>query len=238
VSSLTLTGAGPELATVFTPSSIGGLTAWLKADAGTSTTTDGVGIATWSDQSGSANDATQATGAAQPLYKTAIQNGLPIVRFDKVQSRFFGMPTLAALTAGTVFIVVATATDPGSGDNTGLWKLGTSGDMFFPFTDGIVYDDCGSTVRKTTVNPTPALTAFHVYEVSSAAGAWTNWLDGAQLFTTATNTVAFSATPTLGKTAAQFFSGDIGELLIYNSALSAGNRQSVEAYLKAKWGTP
>ena len=34
------------------------------------------------------------------------------------------------------------------------------------------------------------------------------------------------------------YQGSLGDLLIYDSALSATNRQAVEAYLKAKWGTP
>ena len=64
------------------PTDIAGLQAWFKADAGTSTTTDGVGISQWDDQSGNANHATQATGANQPLYKVGILNSLPVVRFD------------------------------------------------------------------------------------------------------------------------------------------------------------
>ena len=34
------------------------------------------------------------------------------------------------------------------------------------------------------------------------------------------------------------FNGDIAELLIYDTDLSETDRQSVEAYLKAKWDTP
>lgn len=34
------------------------------------------------------------------------------------------------------------------------------------------------------------------------------------------------------------FQGSLGDLLIYDSALSSTNRQAVEAYLKAKWSTP
>ena len=32
--------------------------------------------------------------------------------------------------------------------------------------------------------------------------------------------------------------GSIAEIIIYKSSLSTTNRQAVEAYLKAKWGTP
>lgn len=35
-----------------------------------------------------------------------------------------------------------------------------------------------------------------------------------------------------------FYDGIVGEVIIYTSSLSTGDRDLVEAYLKAKWGTP
>ena len=52
----------------------------LKADAGTSTTTDGVTVSSWTDQSGNGNNATSP--GTQPIYKTNIINGNPVIRFD------------------------------------------------------------------------------------------------------------------------------------------------------------
>lgn len=66
----------------FSPDQVAGLALWLKADAGTSTTVDGAAVSQWDDQSGNARHVTQATGANQPVYKTAIVNGKPVVRFD------------------------------------------------------------------------------------------------------------------------------------------------------------
>jgi hypothetical protein len=43
---------------------------------------DGNAISQWDDASRSGWNATQTTGALQPLYKTEIQGGQPIVRFD------------------------------------------------------------------------------------------------------------------------------------------------------------
>ncbi len=65
---------------------------WLKANAGTSTTTDGVGVQTWTDQAtalGGSNNATQATAANRPLYKSLTPiNFNPYIRFDGVSDRF------------------------------------------------------------------------------------------------------------------------------------------------------
>jgi hypothetical protein len=43
---------------------------------------DGTSITTWNDISGNARDATQATSTKKPTYKTGIQGGNPIARFD------------------------------------------------------------------------------------------------------------------------------------------------------------
>ena len=48
----------------FDPNSVGTLAAWYKADAGTSTTTDGVAISAWNDQSVNARNLAQATGVS------------------------------------------------------------------------------------------------------------------------------------------------------------------------------
>jgi hypothetical protein len=43
---------------------------------------DGNAVSQWNDASRSGWNVTQATGAVQPVYKTAIQGGNPVVRFD------------------------------------------------------------------------------------------------------------------------------------------------------------
>jgi hypothetical protein len=57
---------------------------WLRADAGTSTTTDGQPVSAWNDQSGNGNNATQTTSANQPLFIASepLANNRPVLRFD------------------------------------------------------------------------------------------------------------------------------------------------------------
>jgi hypothetical protein len=50
------------------------------------------------------------------------------------------------------------------------------------------------------------------------------------------NSVAIGNLPRLSP--AVFFNGRIYEIAVYNTAVSTGDRNSVESYLKAKWGTP
>lgn len=62
------------------------LACWLKADAGTSTTTPGANVSDWLDQSGNGNTHSQATAGAQPTYVGAggsfLMNYQPALRFD------------------------------------------------------------------------------------------------------------------------------------------------------------
>ena len=62
----------------FHPASVAGLALWLRADAGVPS---GAGDY-WADQSGTGNDAGQASGAKTPRLVQDAVNGLPAMRFD------------------------------------------------------------------------------------------------------------------------------------------------------------
>lgn len=76
----------------WTPAAAPGLKLWLDAadistlaqnsDGSTPVTADNDPIGYWADKSGNGNHATQATTSAKPTYKTNIQNGQPVARFD------------------------------------------------------------------------------------------------------------------------------------------------------------
>ena len=213
------------------PTDIAGLWGWWKADAISGS--DGELIETWPDSSGNARDLTPG----EATLETNELNGLPIMRFDGIND-YFDMPSLAALTAGTVFLLVKISADPpGTDEQTGLWRGGSHVEaVHYPYTDGNIYDGWGSTVRKNTGNPALTLASWRTYCVRSATNDWTSFLDGTQHFTTGTNTVGFTATPAFGGSVAPYYlQGDAAELFIFDSALSVGDRQSMEAYLTSKW---
>jgi len=223
----------------FSPASIAGLQLWLKADAITGLN-DGDPVATWSDSSGNGRDATQSTPANRPTYKVNIVNGRPVVRFAAANSQSLNLPNfLTGFSAGEIFIVIKITNDPTTGVGAGgLWEFGSdAAASHYCFTDGIIYDAFGTTARKTTVNPTPTLAAWRLYNVSSAAGAWTSRLDTAQLFTTGTNTVGWTTTPKFATSGAGAFftDGDIAELILYSSVLSTTDRSSLSSHLSAKY---
>lgn len=212
--------------TTFTPGSVAGLYAWYDATQITGLA-DGDPVATWTDVAGGRN-ATQGTSAARPTYKTAIQNGRPVVRFDGVDD-FVNASAVSVSQPDTIFIV-AKQTSTGSTKNA--------------------YD--GNTTRQTlecgtsyvinagaNVSTAGADTAWHVHTAIYNGASSSHRLDGAlgSSGNAGTNALASLNIGTY-RNFAGFWPGDIAELIIYTGALGSTDRAAVEAYLKAKWGTP
>lgn len=80
----------------FSPASVTGLSAWWDASDGSTlfdatsggslVVADG-GVKRWEDKSGNGRHATQSTDANRPTRKTAIKNGLDVLRFDGSNDR-------------------------------------------------------------------------------------------------------------------------------------------------------
>lgn len=217
--------------------SVTGAVAWY--DASQETVPDGTLVGTLTDRSGAGNHATQ-TATARATLKTAAMGGNAVYRFAGAQE--YPLPNVfSALTAAEVFVAVKVDADPPGGFLvSGLWHLATAVDStHYPFTDGVIYDAFGSTVRKTVGNPASSLAAARIYNVASGPGSWTARLDGTQVFTTATNTVGLTTTPILGKSRDGYWlDGDLGEFLIFNKVLTASERADVLAGMRAKWQPP
>jgi hypothetical protein len=226
-------------AQAFAPTSIPNLLSWLTA--GSLVLNDGDDVVTWPDGSGNGNGL--GGPSLPPKFRTGVLNGLPVVRFNGT-SQFLNFPVNAfvGFTAAEAFIVVkANNPDPPvSSVGTGLWDFGTDiTSTHYPFTDGIIYDDFGTSARKTTVNPTPSLNAFNLYNVISSSGLWASRLNGGStIFSTGTNTVAFIAQCTLGSSGGGtvYFNGDIAEFILYNRVISQSERDQIESYVAAKYG--
>jgi len=197
-------------------------------------------VTTWPDSSGNGNDATQTTEADKPEYLTNQINGLDVVFIDGGNSEFLNIALNASgYTAASIFIVLKVTADPSTGAGAGLWNLSDADfSAHFPYTDGVIYDNAFSTVRKTVGNPTPSLTSFHIYDVISASGSWKARLDAVELFATGTNTVDGATSLVLGRSTigGSFdFGGSIAEVLIYNAALSDTDRNDAETYLATRF---
>lgn len=205
---------------------------WLR---GENVTASGGAISQWSDASGRGRHATQS-GAGKPTETTI--NSKPAVAFAAASTQSLDLPNaFTALTEGTLVIVGKKTIDPPA--TTGGYDLGSNATgTHFPFTNGNVYDSFASTTRQTvTRSASNWASAPFLYEAISTATEWTARVNNVQRFTTATNTVGWSTTPNLGSHGggAVFYDGIFAEVLIISPVLTAGERTSLVAYLKARW---
>jgi len=215
---------------------------WVDAD-DSATITIATGVSQWADKSGNAYHLVQATGSAQPAVASGALNGLDVVRFNGSSHRLAVSSFPTAESAYSVYIVVDKAADPANASpKVGAWHGtsdgGVSNASHFPFSDGNVYESFGSSARKTVGNLTPSLASARIWNVNSASGAWSTYLDGTSVFSTGTNTVGMSSTFHVGSNGGStvFLEGDVAEIVMFNSVLSTGDRQALEGYLAWKWG--
>jgi hypothetical protein len=223
-----------------------GMLLWLKADA-ISGKTNGEIFCVWTDSSGLGNSTTNKalTSTSWPKYLTGQINGLPAVYFNATNNNRLDLATMfTSETSAEVFLVLCVTNDPGKGNNVGAWHFAGTGDFaIYPYTDGVIYDEFATTVRKTVGNPTPALTAWNVYNTTSTNGEWTARLNRTQLFTTASNTFTNGANGISGTQrflalqpgGTGGFNGMMAEIILYGRILSSTERTTTLSYLTNKY---
>jgi len=243
--SITVTGAPPVL-----QPPTNGLTVWLRADAGV--TASGGSVLGWADQSGHGNDATQADSSLAPVLKTNVINGLPALNFGS--NALSTAQFLEISDAGTAFttnrftfLVEARFADFAS--YRSLMCKTASGfaapvDWWFGPNTGVPngYIGDGSSSGFNTVGGTlPAVGGqFGTYGLGFSG---TNLSHFFGLLPGGTGVI--TATPTsLGNTmrigqrddGVTQMVGDISEVLMYNTSLSAADRSNAVVYLSGKYG--
>ena len=212
-------------------------------------------VATWNNAGGT--PITQATAAQRATYvaSDAQFKGQPVATFASdgpagTAWNVYDLPSLAALTQGEAFAVLASqygfTTGPGGGDRyTGLWHMGADvGNVHYPYPDGNAYDSFGTTARKTysQVYLTHAFTEPHVYNVSSAPSAYTARYNASVMHATASNTVGFASAPTFGAynsaSGLYGFNGRLAYLVVCSAVQTPAARAKMLGYLNTRFGTP
>jgi len=183
------------------------------------------------DQTGNGNHQTQLSS-----------NGIPQVYSNQINGRpgiggvaYIEYGDLSAFTEGEHFILMKLANDPPSGGDIGaLHTFGTAVNTnHIPYTDGTVYDGFGSNARKTTVDPTPSFASWRLYSAYSTSGDWANYVDGTQIYSTATNTVGFNAAAyILIESGCKL----AGEHLLFHQKLGSTDRTAIFNDIEAAYG--
>jgi hypothetical protein len=226
------------LSPVFNPTLISNCSHWFDAaDSSVVELTSGV-VSQWRDKSGLANNATQATSNARPLYTTL--NSRPAVVFGGLPTYTGTFMTLSNITSVPISIfMVAASTE--SLSNTFYISLGSFPNAIFVrqlFDPNFFGVDGGSGQYISTVrdlNPhvwsfTLPASANGVFALDGTVVATSGFTLGANTTFTSNSLGTWNQQPANGNVR-----GGISEAIIINRALSTADRQQVEGYLAWKW---
>ena len=250
----------------FDPTTIGGCVLWLDgADAntlfsntaGTTPSTVGGSVAFWKDKSVLANNATQATAGNQPT--RASTGGINCVATSQTAGMFLNLATPANLPSGTANATYFTVTtfkynaDTGGGPRA-IFSHGTNADsqarIIADRQTSTLFFSCtgGSSVPGANVTASNSTQSRHILSCTL------NNLIGSIFYngTPGNNTNVDQQTPSvplntvnslasvgntiIGGSGYGVYDGNISEILVFNTALSNSDRQTIEGYLAWKWG--
>ncbi|MEQ8878378.1 MAG: T9SS type A sorting domain-containing protein, partial [Cyclobacteriaceae bacterium] len=229
---------------------------WLRADAGTSTTTNGNPVSGWNDQSGNSNDASQATSAKQPLYQASVINGLPAIQFDDASGATVADEMLVIdndnldNTDGLTIFTVIRPTNLDGDERTMISKRVAVGSnqsysMFF-YTGNRLYIDVVSNNDRFSSSSSFSNSTNYIstllYDGTLAAAQKSKIYIEESLDQTSTESSSsipnYASDLTIGSINANDgrpFGGYIAELTIYRRALTTVERIIVNNYLSAKY---
>lgn len=232
----------------FRPSRLGGLILWLASDRITGVA-DGGALSTVLDFSGQGNN---GTATASPILVYGAQAGKAAMRFAAASTQYITVDGIADDLAGSdiPFTVICAAKCTNTGANRTMFSLGNTGTNTqfhnWRVSNGAAFYqervDDAATSKGNGVGSVS--TVPHVFSTVFTGTRGSTWLDsvafessldmdvGTCTFNRAT-VCAFGRAGIGGP-----WEGDFYEIVIYNRALSTGERLLVERYMGRRWAIP
>jgi hypothetical protein len=200
----------------------------------------------WKDKSTNLKHATNAVAdTTRPTYKTSIQNGKNVVRFDGSNDYLATASTLGStFVAANEFsaFVASKPSDTATFQEIFFWESVAANrySMFFNATEqvGMNFPNAGGGYLGGTISNTGVWTVGAAIKTTTNQYIYTNGsLDATQANAVALDTTGSSVMNIGVYTASTyFFNGDMGEIILYNRGLTDLERVSNEEYLSNKWG--
>lgn len=230
---------------------------WVKADKGTSSTTNNTPISSWNDQSGNGIHVSQSTAVQQPSFATNVMNGFPAIAFDNNsssgQNDYLTAPDNPKLdnTPGYSFFTTTRMNAIG-GDARCIVSKRTAIDideafMLFYWEPSYFYLDIDGLGDRQSTTPVTYTTNTSyiidgIYDGSLPAASRTKIYEGETLrhtFSESSTNVPDKPSPlNLGCTHASNnrpFGGYIAEVIIYTVTVNDAQRIIVNNYLSSKY---
>lgn len=229
--------------TPFVPTDLAGLLVWLKADGTlwqddartTPVTADSQVVGSWDDAGPAGNHLLQTTAGAKPLYRTNVRAGQPGVHFDGTDD--YLRKSFTFTQPATIFLVGGFTANKTTFDGYGTTNLCS----IMALTNNVLRLYSGTAVSSPNWSVSSQSTGSGpLYCVSAVVnGASSALYRNGTLMASGNVGASNPGGITLGGpgalAAGSFLSGDIGEVIAYNTALGATDRQNVEAYLMQRW---
>ena len=218
-----------------------GLQLWLDAALPSTITRDGLGLVSrWADKSGRGRDCVQATAAAQPTFQATGIAGLPAINFDGVDDFLpFSDQTLAYI-ASSSFTIIYVASKPANANTyvIGGTNSGTRNNIIAGYVSSNTYkfgfgNDDQNAIVTVGVTGTPEIYTLVYSNADNSRRVRRNGTDVA--VGASSGGVTSMTGQVIGRYSATFGAFKIGELLIYNRALTVGEYISIERDLISKW---
>lgn len=233
----------------FSPTDIPNLLVWLDAAASNTITSSGGLISQWNTRSTNTAANMVDPGGFSPVYESNVQNGLPAVRFETTQM----MQSTGSLTLGpaqTWFVSfkplasgnILYMDHGGFGPIAGSVLYGANSNMLSirrSFNYRTFYDNIGLGTSPFSVGSWYIMSAVNSNVAANAGDVYWN-VNGSNRPITLPDSNVLS-----GNDSIQFYinrisvypaSNSIGEVLLYNQALTSAQIRQVQNYLGLKWG--
>jgi hypothetical protein len=176
-------------------------------------------------------------------------NGKDVLRFNGTSNFLQGSATPVSGNVRTVFVVAKSATS--SGQELVQFGIAPAAGSFFGFllreryigSDSFIGGDVSTNNLTVASTQLPITSAFVACIVQTSASSH-QYFHNSTSYTVTGSLSGFSADPGYligtggygNSTSLGYWSGDVCEVIAYDTALSSANRSAVESYLMSKWG--
>ena len=234
---------------ILAPGGVDGSSLWLRADRGV--TTSGSSVTNWANIIGTSSltEVTQGAAASQPTLVDNVLNGQSVIRFDGVDDNLeSGSAILGNVLFGTNELTTFFAGIPNGNGRIFDWRNNATTRAFLGLNGGVVRyvfpnNNTNGTGGRTESATSPSLST--PYLISSETDNNRNDIylnggatDGFKTLGGSTLNILSSSRLYLGQNDAGTgrLSGDFGELIFFDRALSGTERRQVETYQALKYG--
>jgi Concanavalin A-like lectin/glucanases superfamily len=223
----------------FDPGTISNMLGWWDFSNTASITHSAGRVSSVADKGPVNKPQTQATGAFQPMTGTRTINGRNTIDFDSANT-FLRTTNYINSPPYTLFAVAKMDTLPAAADRQLLGNSNQNPTIYSTPNAGTGYWSYFSGTQQQSavaidLNPHMASAVFN-----GASSSF--YLDGTLISSGNPGAGNYNDYPVaIGNNpvnALSWWDGIVGEVIVYNKALTTIERQNVEGYLKAKWGTP